>query len=160
MFGDHGDLCVLLVHFVLSHLIHFIVGEGTSATIDVTVGVSIFVTSHLFLFGAYVSLHSPWQHVLLGMGGLKFHSLIFPLKRFSILQKNLLRSLNLIHNWQVSPQLSSQIRTWYSKVKRCSDNSDTPPPQKKKKKESQRKHTDKKTTSPTQLISLPSNLCL
>ena len=41
-----------------------------------------------------------------GWGVLKLCSLISPQAKFSILQKYLLDSLNHIHIWQVSPQLS------------------------------------------------------
>ena len=41
-----------------------------------------------------------------GWGLLKLRSLISPQAKFSILQKYLLDSLNHIHIWQVSPQLS------------------------------------------------------
>ena len=54
----------------------------------------------------------------LGWGLLKLRSSISPLAKFSILQKCLLHSLNHIHIWQVSPQLSCgntcQIWTSYS----------------------------------------------
>ena len=64
--------------------------------------------------------------IYLGWGLLKLRSLISPWAKFSILQKYLLYSLNHIHIWQMSPQLSCgdtcQIWTRYSIVNVCFDN--------------------------------------
>ena len=61
------------------------------------------------------------QAFLLGWGLLELLSSISPQAKFSISQKYLLHSLNLIHIWRVSPQLSSgdtcKIWTWYSSAR-------------------------------------------
>ena len=66
------------------------------------------------------------DYIVQGWGLLEPHSSISPLGKFSILQKHMLKSLNHIHIWQMSPPLSCgdicQIWTWHSICSQYFDN--------------------------------------
>ena len=82
-------------------------------------------TSYSISFMCAYRLVVLWP-VLVKLSRMEARSLISPFRKFSVLQKYLLDSLNTIHIWYVQPQLSCidtcQIWTWYSTNNQCYEN--------------------------------------